>query len=97
MPGEDEYNDPNDFELFVLGKLSTDKRDSYEHGRPPTEDPTSPASAYGPQAGQSRPPSAEPDEPAAAPAPPAPPAKPQAKVKANGVEGPIGPIGFIRS
>jgi len=41
LPGEDEYNDPNDFELFLLGKLSSDKRSDYEHGRPMSEDPAS--------------------------------------------------------
>jgi pilus assembly protein CpaC len=43
LPGEDEYNDPNDFELFLLGKISSDRRDSYENGRPPVSDPTATA------------------------------------------------------
>jgi pilus assembly protein CpaC len=90
LPGEDEYNDPNDFELFVLGKLSSDKRDGYEHGRPPTEDPTSPASAYQPKAERSA-------GDVEAPAEPSAPATPATKPQANGNEGPVGPIGFIRS
>jgi pilus assembly protein CpaC len=94
LPGEDEYNDPNDFELFLLGKLSSDKRESYEHGRPPTEDPTSPASAFAPKPGSS---GAQPSEaPAAAPAK-APETPTPPKTQANGSDGPVGPIGFIRS
>jgi pilus assembly protein CpaC len=88
LPGEDEYNDPNDFELFLLGKLSSDKRDSYEHGRPPTEDPSSPAAAYMPNAEPSGTPAAAPAKPTKAPAP--------SKTQANTSEGPVGPIGFIR-
>ena len=42
MPGEDEFNDPSDFELFVLGSSGFKKRKQYERGRPPEEDPTSP-------------------------------------------------------
>jgi pilus assembly protein CpaC len=43
LPGEDEYNDPNDFELFLLGKISSDQRESYENGRPAVADPNATA------------------------------------------------------
>lgn len=43
LPGEDEFNDPNDFELFLLGKLSSDQRESYQDGRPAANDPAASA------------------------------------------------------
>jgi pilus assembly protein CpaC len=89
LPGEDEYNDPNDFELFLLGKMSSDKRPGYDRGRPATDDPTSGWPAVEGEGGQRAAP-ADKAQPAGGEAPaPTPPQKPK--------DGPVGPIGFIRS
>lgn len=96
LPGEDEYNDPNDFELFLLGKTSSDPKESYDRGRPAEADPASGWPAVeGRAAEQKRGEGETQVEPSTA-APDAKPA-PTAKEKARLHDGPIGPIGFIRS
>jgi len=47
LPGEDQTNDPSDFDLFVLGRIEPTQRESYKHGRPAAEDPSAQPKAQG--------------------------------------------------
>lgn len=97
LPGEDEYNDPNDFELFFLGKIEPDRLDDNARGQggtaSPPRAPTS-ASVSVPAAPTGQPAPAAPTSapPAGKPAPTTP--SPSAAPKAMR-EGPLGPIGFM--
>lgn len=99
LPGEDEYNDPNDFELFFLGKIEPDPLDGADRRQDenlqssrqasasasaPAE-PTAPAAPVAPQAPAAAPPSGTP-----APSGTSPSGAPKATR-----EGPLGPIGFM--
>lgn len=47
LPGENEYNDPSDFELFVLGKMSGDEREAVRRRKRHGERSAEPAQAAG--------------------------------------------------
>jgi len=95
MPGEDEINDPNDFELFLLGKIEPDKIDDFAKRRrerrhaadanaSDAHQPTSTTSGTVSPTGPEQPPL------------PTTPAKDKKKAEAPLLEGPLGPIGFVR-
>jgi pilus assembly protein CpaC len=99
LPGEDEYNDPSDFELFVMGNSSMTKRRSYKNGRPASEDPTS-SWPYPKESARERSETPVPDRAQGPDVPRA--TTPRSASEENAVvvaphEGPIGPIGFIRN
>jgi hypothetical protein len=101
MPGEDEYNDPNDFELFLLGSIGpkkVEKKDEEPKQAGPQAEPGPPAGARsGPplqqrsKAGARSRSDLEDRTPARA-----------ADLSSQGgegeeLEGPLGPLGFSRS
>jgi pilus assembly protein CpaC len=101
MPGEDEYNDPSDFELFLLGVTGSDKveaRDEQKDERPePTAAEQEPVSSVSSGQEKESPKGElrviEPEKkrsPRGAPR-----AKPRTSEQDN-LEGPLGPIGFVR-
>ncbi|MFT3926092.1 MAG: type II and III secretion system protein family protein [Myxococcales bacterium] len=92
LPGEDEYNDPTDFQLFIMGESPTHKRKSYKNGRPPSEDPS--ASWPYPTEGK-RDANQAPERDQAEHTTPV--HDPRSDLAIAPHEGPIGPIGFIRN
>lgn len=113
MPGEGEYNDPNDFELFILGYVDTDDVEDYEKRRRERQQASAPRAQVKPSPrparGSTPPEQAAPKRDTAPQPPPAAPEPPpasgdQTEVSPSGIEttdgraleGPLGPIGFIR-
>jgi pilus assembly protein CpaC len=102
LPGEDEYNDPNDFELFFLGKLEPDPLDEDEDGdaaRPSQANTRASATASTPPpapapAVEPRPANAPPPPPAAA-TPPSTSVPSRYDAPSAAREGLLGPIGFM--
>jgi Flp pilus assembly secretin CpaC len=105
IPGEDEFNDPNDFELFLLGIIESNrdeprekkdadvniserqfsKRDLLIDISPGKDTPSTQKNHSLTQTPE------QPGSPAGAPAP-----SPQ-NDKPSTLEGPLGPLGFVRS
>jgi len=102
LPGEDDLNDPNDFELFLFGKIEPDKIDDFEKRRQQEreQDARSASAPAVPGPAPSAAPTPLPGPlPAPLPAPAAPAAPEEQKSKkseAQPPEGPLGPIGFMR-
>lgn len=107
LPGEDEYNDPNDFELFLLGKIEPDpideRRDEEEGARSKGQVSASTAVPAQTRTGTTapapapamKPAGAAPAAPAATPAPPAPPSASSRDRPDALREGLLGPVGFM--
>lgn len=102
MPGEDEFNDPNDFELFIVGGIDVDKVESRDEKKDARSDRPqayqgSVTSASSGQRKES--PSAKIhliDEPEKQPAPEGERAVKPLTSEHDNLEGPLGPIGFVR-
>ena len=108
LPGEDEFNDPNDFELFLFGKLEPDHIENADKRRREERlrlAQLAQVQDEGPSAGSGT----EPTVPPSSPTPavpgvhikPLPRRTPEGAPGANSegtrpLEGPIGPLGFLR-
>lgn len=102
IPGEDEYNDPNDFELFLLGSIAPKKIEKDGEakkpapGAGPAPEPAAGASSerrLQPRSNGGLTPRPAGDGPAPASAPDL-----SSQVsEGEGLEGPLGPLGFSRS
>jgi pilus assembly protein CpaC len=102
LPGEDEYNDPSDFELFLLGSIESDKVESKKNSNEKTRVDENVKTEIQVDAALSAPrPHAEPPKDKALlgkePAPSNPAPVVEKLREPEELEGPLGPIGFVRS